>query len=47
MSPNDFVAAKHLETQGWEYLGLDEGGDMKFCKLIGGVIFSATVREDR
>lgn len=47
MTPEDFYTARKLEEEGWEYLGLNEGGDMMFARVIGGIVFSADVSVSR
>lgn len=47
MNPEEFYAAKVLESDGWEFNGVSDAGDMTFTRQIHGVIFVANVHEDR
>lgn len=47
MNKDEFYAAKIIEDDHWEFLGMSDDGDMMFSRTIGGVIYSANVREDR
>lgn len=47
MTPDDFYVAKAMESEGWEFIGLADDGDMMFTRIIGGVTYGADVRRDR
>lgn len=47
MNSIDFYAAQIIENDGWEYQSLTKSGEMVFTRLINGVVYSATVKEDQ
>lgn len=47
MTPDEFYVAQLLESEGWEYLGVMDDGDISFTRRINGVIFSMSIRESK